>query len=934
MVSIIQTSLSAGEISPTMFGRVDLAKYHVGLAKARNFFVDYRGGATSRAGTKLVARGKSADPRLFTFQFSAEQSYLMEFGANYIRLHSQGAPVLETPFNLDAITRGASTTVNVPGHNYVVGDWVYISDVLGTTQINMRTFTISAITLDTLTLTDYSGVAINSASWGVYLSGGTVSRVYTIATPYAEADLPELRFSQSQDVVTLTHQNYRARNLLRYGATNWVLQVIDYDAQIDPPAGVVLTGATPSGTAAENAYFSYCVTAVDGATGEESVASSVVTANCLNISATAGSNLVSWNRREGAAYYNVYKAQVSPGQTIPVGSTYGYCGTAYGLELVDGNIVPDFTKVPPTRRDPFAPGQITKVTPVVAGATYVAGSTTATITDPTGTGAEIAPIVTGGGVTAFLVLKPGKNYSSPTVVIVGGDSNATATATVGATSGTDPAVSCYFQQRQIFGSSINQPKTLWGSRPGAFTNMDISIPTLPDDALTLTLASSQSNDIKALQPMPGGLVVLTSGGAWQISGGGNGEPISASSVVATPQAFNGANDIPPITINFEILYVQAQGSTVRNLSYNFFANIYTGTDLSVLSNHLFTGYTVKNWAWAEEPFKLLWIVRDDGKLLTLTFLKEQEVAGWAWADTQGLFKSVTTVQEGEEDVPYFAVKRYIGGEWVTFIEQMQPRYFQWDLAEEAWCLDCALELPQTFPEADIAISAPTGAVTVTATNAVFTAGCVGKVLRAGGGIIDVTGYTSASVVTGTVRSPIQDTLNDTTILRPFPSGDWSFSRPVTTLTGLEHLEGEAVSVVADGSYIGEFTVTDASITIPQSASKIIAGLKYTCQLQTLPIDTGQPTIQGRRKKIVALTMIVDKTRGLSVGHTFSDLYEVKELSSTVPLGSPVPLMSTRQRINIPPAWSVEGQLCIQQNYPMPATVLAIIPEVSPGDVDK
>jgi len=934
MPSIIQTSFSAGELSPTMFGRVDLAKYHVGLAKCFNFFVDYRGGATSRSGTEFCGRSKTSEPRMIPFQFNTEQTYIMEFGANYMRLYQDGGPVLEDGFSIINITLGATTTIETAGGSYDVGDWIYFAGIGGTTELNTRTYVVGSAVGTVFTLLNFDGTAVDSSDWTAWTSGGTAYRIYTLDTPYAESDLPTLRFTQSQDVVTITHKNYQSRNLSRLGNTNWTLEVIDFDAQINPPATVTLDGETAGG-GTDDAYFSYCVTAVDKDTGEESIASDVVTDECLNISTQAGSNLISWSRVENAGYYNVYKAQISPGRDIPVGSTYGYIGTAYGLELVDGNIVPDFTKVPPSRRDPFAPGQIVSVAPVAGGSSYTQAATSASITDPTGTGAEIVPIVTGGEVTAYLILRPGKDYSSPTVTVTGDGSGATATAEVGPTTGTNPAVSCYFQQRRMYGASANNPQTIWASRPGAFDNMDISIPTLPDDALNLTLAASQVNEIKALQPMPGGLVVLTSGGAWQISGGGNGEPISATSVVATPQAFNGANDVPPIPINFEILYVQSKGSTVRNLSYNFFSNIYTGTDISVLSNHFFVGHTVKEWAWAEEPFKIVWLVRDDGQLLSLTFLKEHEVAGWARSVTNGIFTSVATIREGEQDVPYFAVKRQVGGQWVTYIERMKTRYLKYPLAEDAWCLDCAVELAQDYPEAGLTVSNNTGTVTVTADAAVFSPSSVGRVIRVGGGIIDVTSYTDASTVVGTVRSEILEVVASSTIPRPFSSGQWSIATPTTQLSGIEYLEGETVGVVADGSFVGDQVVTGGTITLPAAASKIVAGLRYTCDLQTMPVDTGQPTTQGRRKKINALTMIVDKTRGLSVGHTFDNLYELKELAMSVQTyGNPVPLASTRQRINMFPNWEVEGQLCIRQSYPMPATVLAVIPEISPGDLGQ
>src|SRR6185436_7323110 len=127
---------------------------------------------------------------------------------------------------------------------------------------------------------------------------------------------------------------------------------------------------------------------------------------------------------------------------------------------------------------------------------------------------------------------------------------------------------------------------------------------------------------------------------------GNNEPITPRSVSAVPQAYNGCSDVPPIIINYDIIYNQARGSVVRDLSYSFYTNIYTGTDISVLANHLLVGRTITGWTYAEDPFKVIWAITSDGDLLSLTYLKEQEVYGWAHHDTLGLFKSVASIPEG------------------------------------------------------------------------------------------------------------------------------------------------------------------------------------------------------------------------------------------------------------------------------------------------
>src|SRR5207253_9920448 len=182
--------------------------------------------------------------------------------------------------------------------------------------------------------------------------------------------------------------------------------------------------------------------------------------------------------------------------------------------------------------------------------------------------------------------------------------------------------------------------------------------------------------------------------SWLINGGSPGSAISPVALVANPQSFNGISDIPPIVANFDVLYVQAKGSIVRDSAYNIYANVYTGTDITAIASHLFYGFTLTSWAWAEEPFKVVWAIRNDGQLLTLTFLKEQEFIGWSHSITNGFFNSVATVIEntvtaGEVDAVYVVAQRIINAVNVQYIERIVERTFPTGVAD-AWCVDCGV----------------------------------------------------------------------------------------------------------------------------------------------------------------------------------------------------------------------------------------------------
>lgn len=935
--ALIQTSFASGELAPSIFARTDLAKYHSGAARMRNFFVDYRSGASTRQGGRFVIQALQSDTnvRLIPYQYSSIATYIIEFGDFYCRFITDGGAVLEASLGISAINNSSPMQVTVPGHSYAIGDQIFIKSAGGMPQASNRYYQIFGISGNVLSLSTVNGLPVNSAFYGTYTSGGTIARVYTVVSPYAAADLALLKFSQISNEMTLTHSSYPVYTLAATAPTSWTFTKTVFKATILPPTS--LTALTSS---AGSTNYSYVVTAVDANGQESSPSDPVYLPAAVNIGVTAGTITLEWVAAIKANDYNVYKAEISFSGAIPTGASYGFIGTTKSTSFVDSNIVPDFTQTPPIVKNPFAPGQVTSIVPS-GGAAYVQTSTTVSITSATGTGFKGLVVVNSSGVpSAVIIIDAGQDYAATDTVVFadsGGGAGATGTLTIGPTSGLDPGCSCYFQQRQYFAASIDYPTSFWATQPGLYNNFNISDPIIASDAITGTLVSLQVNAIKSMLPMPGGLIMLTSQGAWQLTSGQSN--IAANSAVtpmnatANPQAYNGASDVTPIPVNYDILYVQAKGSIVRDLAYNIYANIYTGADVSVLSNHLFLGHQITEWAYAEEPFKAVWSIRDDGILLSLTYVKEQEIYGWARHDTLGLYKSVATVREGQVDAVYVVAKRYIGGQWVQMIERFADRFFPYG-AEDAFSVDCGSTSALTYPAAGLTASTSSGSVTFTANAPVFNSGNVGSILRMGGGIATISALVSPTVLTGTwTQSPTEVVPNDP-LATPVPavSGDWSLTPQFTTFYGLDYLEGQTVSILADGGVVTPQVVTNGKIVLANPASKVTVGLPFTAQLQTMYLDVGGgETVQGKRKKIAALTVRCVDTRGIYAGRTFSTLVPIKQLNAAVVLGQPVPLLTGDERIVMDPLWDVPGQICLQVTDPLPATVLGVIPEVVIGD---
>jgi len=966
----MECSFGAGEITPEMYGRIDLAKYHVGAKLLRNFMVLPQGGVANRAGTMFVGRCKmSAYPvHLIPFQFNLIQTYILEFGNYYMRVIMNGGYVLEQPVsNTSGIpitgmtnTNPGVLTVNYGAANFPTsaaygpfnnGDQVFIAGT-GTALDSTpgRQYLVANATATTFTLTDLDGNVINTISYGAITGANpTVSRVYTLTTPYAGTDVQAIKWTQSADTLTLCHPSYPPQDLTRTQHWIWNLSEISFAPTMSPPSGVSMA-AGGAGTW----HYSYVVTAISNAPPDESLPSAPFNGTGAQLNSNTGVfNTISWSQLSAAQMYRVYKANPIYGQAIPSGAMYGYIGTASGLSFVDTEIAPDFTQSPPQGTNPFNMGPISEVQVLTGGTGYPA-NTPIYASDVSGTGAVLTPTISGGVITAVTVTSGGKNYQDPvigvsnvggnavgyinvspwpleqgqgeqqlsctmtdmgqdyfggvTVSVAGGGTGCTftpvivngaitavnvtgigfnyvngagltftqvggsgATFSVGVTSsGNFPSCCCYFQQRKVFAGSASNPQTIWMTRPADFKNMDISNPSQPSDAIVATIASNQVNAIKWLIPM-NNLVIMTSSGAWALMGGymNNPTPVTPSNFVLVPQAYIGCADLPPIVVNIDILYVQAKGSIVRDLTYNFWTAVYTGNDMSILSNHLFFGHNMERWTYAEQPFYQIWTVRDDGILLSFTYLKEQDVYAWAHHDSPGVsgtdtFLSVASIPEQQDpglniDSVYFVVQRTIpginGGQPVKYVERMDGRnYLTNGVADvtKAWFLDCALQ------------------------------------------------YSGA---------------------------------PVTVISGLDHLNGATVSILADGNVQPPQLVVGGTITLQQAASTVTVGLPYVSQLQTLCMEPEGMAmqVQDYRKKISAVAVRVADTRGLKVGPSFNDLTEIKERSSLDYMGTAIPLFTGDERVVIDNKYLVEDDVCIEQDNPLPCTILGVIPEVSIGD---
>ena len=230
-----------------------------------------------------------------------------------------------------------------------------------------------------------------------------------------------------------------------------------------------------------------------------------------------------------------------------------------------------------------------------------------------------------------------------------------------------PKMACFFQDRLVLAATKKEPYSIWMSRTGDYPNFGIEKVdggVTDDSAIKADLITRNGFEILHLVPAKD-LVILTTGNEWIIEGS---SVITPAKINPRPQTMRGSNTCPPQHIGNRIVHVQRSGKTVRDLGYQYDADNYNGDDLTLLATHLTEGHKLVSSAYIQEPNSTLYYVRDDGVLLSLAFIKEQNVFAWSHHTTDGKYKKVTSIPNGASDVLYVTVER----DGKIYIERFNP----------------------------------------------------------------------------------------------------------------------------------------------------------------------------------------------------------------------------------------------------------------------
>lgn len=897
---LIQFSFSGGVFAPEFFGRSDLEKYTLGVRDADNFFVDYRGGASSRPGTELIDRifGGTAGLRLKKFKFNNRigNNYILVISGTRLHFVQDGAFVTESNIAYSGIVDGI---VSSTAHGLSNGDHVLILGLL---------YEVSSVSTNAYILLDPQG-AVAMVTTG---TAGDATKLYGLSFPWAATDLEALVFAQRKNDVVITHPDYPQYVLTRTGHTTWSLGVLS----LNPSSIASPTNVSVASSGAGAAEIAYTITAVDAEGNEGYLTFINLEGSLVNYSTTSGHVRFNWDPVPGAVYYRIYRSIIFPAAAgANKGQLLGFIGQTHLGQFVDNNIVPDFSQTPRRKFNPFAPGAVSDISITNVGSGYT-GNPTIAVSGAPGSGFSGLPLKTSTGeIRGVMIFDPGSGYVSATATISGGaGSGATATVTLTPATGTYPGAVLFHDQRLWFFGSDNDPIRLWAGRLSSNPfDFSMSFAQTADDPIVLDLDTDEMTPILFAERLNDSMFLFTEQSVWQVTN-------SDGAYRASARTENGIGLVPPLKIGRELIFSLSEGTGVWAIRPSNLPNYYVDADISLFASHLFDeNDPIVSWAYAREPHRLVWAATRSGRLLSLTYVPEQNVEGWMEHSTQGAVRAVEVSHENGIDRIYLAVERA----GTVYLERMALR--NTDLVESQWSVDAGLTNTLTTRAATLTISGDT----CVSSASVFSPSDVGAHIRAGGGRGEVLTYVSATEVTVAWDIPVVSRDPQASTIPVFASTEWTIDQPMLSFSGLDYFEGRTLEIFGDGNDLGTAVVSSGAITLPQAASQVIIGFGFTGFVETLPLAVPNEVIEDRIKAVNQVSVRLFNTRGLQY-EVESRRWPMKE-RTTEPLRAPTRFQNGMFPLATTSPWRIEPSIKLHKIGPYHVTLLSIIFDAQIGD---
>lgn len=906
-------SFNGGEVSALIEGRTDYEKYPSSCRKLLNYVAAPQGPAIPRSGNMFVARsfGDTKESNLVPFVFDEDdvsQTLMIEFTDSRIRfLNDVGLIVRPAvaatgtgtlPFTFTSAALSAQGAVN--------GDQVVLNGYASEYNLNGAVANIIAKSGDDYTVDAvYPALALDTSM--------TISLVYSVASPYANADVDGIVYVQDLDVIYLYHPTKPKYKLKRFDTYNWAFEQVMY---IDGPymdANTTATSLTPSGKGVHNPDMTTDILPANSTAFGSSNTASHEYFRAFD----AGDNTSYWESntaQTGQIGYRNTTPFICDGYSIHLASENGdasysikdYAPSTFTLSgsndgtnytLIDSKVnyvlydnnksaffeLKNATAYQYYRLDIKSLTRNGTQKPRVAR--LILRSTTSK--SLTLTASSVTGINNGQGFLTTdigrLIRMRGIDGVWRSLRITARSSTTVVTATLEGEPFTslDPITDWrlgYYSETTGYPwyGEFHQDR-LWDFGCKAYPNLVVSsntgkpeymAPTGPNgevldtNSIVLLLKSRRFPKIKWAREVDKGLLVGSGSKEFLITSvEGTGKVITPATARVLPASSRGSADVDPEAVDNQVVYVQRSGRTLRELAFVYEIDNYKSPSMSLLSSHFGVSPFVE-LAYAAEPYSIMWARRLDGSVVGMTYNRDENVIGWHSHNfSDGVVRRVAVLPSSDkrQDTLWMVVDRVINGSVRRFIEKLS-RFWDVDMGvNDAVFVDCALR------------------------------------------------YSG---------SEIQE------------------------VYGLSHLEGMDVYGVADGAPFGPLRVTGGKMTLPFPATNIVVGLGYDGEFETSGMENGAAdgTAKGKEARINTAVIGLWQSYGGEVGIFNEDRREMEY--------SPIPYPETfdevesitlytgdSQEVVMPSEYTKRKSVAIRRtkDIPLPLNVVYIAPQLNTQD---
>lgn len=706
---------------------------------------------------------------------------------------------------------------------------------------------------------------------GEYVLSGGVP--YEVVTTYSEADLDKIKYISSSKGLFLVHNNYKPMVLKRISDNNWSLTELNFNPDVLQPTSIMiaqqgyLSNDQTTYPRVDFSEWKYAVsfTDKDGHEGLPIESSAFtndisIALQSMKVGVECPTSDDKWNTIDKINFYRSNKGELA---------------FLYSVSASDVKTATTFS------------------TSTTNGSTgrWQKKESTGTVTS--GSGAYTFPTFNG------FVLND--------INLAVDASRLTKSEFEGFSANDYPSAVAIWNQRLVLGGTVSKPTTLWFSRIGDYEDFTNTYLQASNESMELTLNSVDLDVINDLVPFDD-LFVFTQTKVWRVVGS------SATNMTAYIESYSGTAGLSPHCSKKSVLYIESSNNAIYNFAYVNDEGGYTGRNLTLLCRDLFDGYVLQDISFKNTPMPILYSVRNDGKMVEMTYEREENVYGWHIHSTDGKFLKVCCIDEIIEDKVYVIVER--NGK--KYVELFQKELLTGEGINESWYLDCATRV----------ISATDIYAWVNGDIALYTESTTPSV----GDLTITAEYDDGDEITD--YDNVENTITVDEVVYTRDSSKDMPAQTIDQVTGLTRFAGQKVSVMADGNFYENMEVDNSGVLeLEKDAANVLVGLSYRGIIETLPFEyhTDDDSYSvGINRRQVSITINYKDTRGICYGTDINKLYEIKPYTQST-YGRNIPLSTDNLHVPLSDSYDIRRTVLIVQKTPFPVFIRNVTLEINYGE---